>query len=156
LVGLAAAEPSLLSLDNRLARVILDPARSLDIVELVLAAWYRSDRTFVRKVFAAILGREADKEPRKFFTGMLRRGDSRRDVVAHIVSSAEARSLGVTNEWLRLLPETDTLERSSPIFKIWSFTRQVPMLFGSNGVIRRELRRHRRRRTASRDQRRAA
>lgn len=156
LVGLAAAEPSLLSLDNRLARVILDPARSLDIVELVLAAWYRSDRTFVRKVFAAILGREADKATRKFFNGMLRRGESRRDVVAHIVSSPEARSLGVTNEWLRLLPETDTLERSSPVFKIWSFTRQVPMLFGSKGVIRRELRRHRRRRNASRDQRRAA
>jgi hypothetical protein len=76
--------------------------------------------------------------------------------VGHIVASPEARSLGVTNEWLRLLPETDTLERSSSVFKIWTFTRQMPMLFGSNGVIRRELRRRRRRRRASRDQRRAA
>ena len=156
LAALAHAEPELSLLDVRLAHCILDPARSVELVEPVLAAWYRSDRTFVRKVFAAILGREADAEAVAFFTGMLRRGDSRRDVVAHIVASPEARSLGVTAEWLRLLPETDVLERAPQIFRIWSVTRQVPRLLGADGVIRRELRRHRRRRKAGREQRRAA
>ncbi|MBU6309321.1 MAG: glycosyltransferase [Planctomycetes bacterium] len=156
LAGLAKEEAALLALDTRLARAILDPARSIDIVEPVLAAWYRSDGTFIRKVFAAILGREADAEATAYFTGMLRRGDSRRDVVAHIATSPEAKSLGVTDEWLRLLPETDTLERRPHIFRIWSITQQVPRLLGPNGLIRQELRRQRRRRKASREQRRAA
>jgi len=128
----------------------------MDIVQPVLAAWYRSDLTFIRKVFAAILGREADAEATAYFAGMLRHGDSRRDVVAHIATSPEARSLGVTDEWLRLLPETDTLERRPHIFRIWSLTQQMPKLLGANGLIRQELRRHRRRRKASREQRRAA
>lgn len=155
LADLAAAEPALRHLDASLARAVLDPARSIDILEPLLKAWYRSDGTFVRKAFAAILGRTAEPDAVAFFVGMLRQGASRRDVVAHIASSPEAASLGITDEWLRLLPETDGLEQSPNIFKIWSFARQVPRLLDRNGPIRQELRRRRRRR-AVRLRRRAA
>jgi GT2 family glycosyltransferase len=89
---------------RRAVQGLLDPnCFPVDYAAAVLRLWDKSDEEFVRGLFPALLGREADAPSVAGFRRHLGRGVPRYEVVRQLALSAEARQAGLPLSCLRAL-----------------------------------------------------
>ena len=156
LCRLAHDEASLVPLSLKSAQHLISPRRSTELLQGVMRAWYRSKPRFVQKVFKSILNRHADVEAVNYFVKKMKGGVNRKEIVAHIANSDEARSLDLPTDWLDELPNTQSLERLPVLMPVVGTLVGVPHMWQPNGPVRVELRRWRQRRHKMQEIRKAA